>query len=167
MKPIPQFDLPVAGDVFNLASEQGKDGARIIAEMAEQAKRGSTPKRCNSNLRSALGSAAVTLRHARKCRRRFHLTQGWSATPCCGSSAGSGSLRIWNCRKGTRCWWKSRQDQGRGAAVAGFGLERSSSLRYQFERTENNLLATGGFTRGLVCPLLAPPVASLFLGAWL
>lgn len=34
-----QYELPTAGQVFNLAPEQGADGARIIAEMAEQAKR--------------------------------------------------------------------------------------------------------------------------------
>jgi len=35
MKSCPQFDLPVAGDVFNLASELGVDPERIARERAE------------------------------------------------------------------------------------------------------------------------------------
>ena len=35
----PQYELPVAGGVFNLAPEHGVDGAKAIAEMAEAMKR--------------------------------------------------------------------------------------------------------------------------------
>ena len=53
-KPIPQFDLPVGGEVFNLASKAGCDGARLqreaqaAAELTRQAE--AIERRCQPEL---------------------------------------------------------------------------------------------------------------------